>query len=91
MGTRVCGGPIQPDVIHSSRPVPNLVVRGMRQPMDCPGTGRSHVWLYTLIQGIKLLTVPFQATGFHSWLSIKVRSSHARVRWARLGTVQLSA
>ena len=37
---------IQPDVIHSSRPVPNLVVRGMRQPMDCPGTGRSHVWLY---------------------------------------------
>ena len=45
----------------------------------------------TLIQGIKLLTVPFQATGFHSWLSIKVRSSHARVRWARLGTVQSSA
>ena len=38
---------IQPDVIHPSRAVPNPVVRAMTQPMNCPGTVRSHVWLYT--------------------------------------------
>ena len=32
----------------SSRAFPNLVVRGITQSMDCRGTGRSRVWLYTL-------------------------------------------
>jgi hypothetical protein len=39
---------IQPDVIHSRHAVLTPVIRAMTQPMDCPGTGRSHVWLYTL-------------------------------------------
>jgi len=33
-------------VIHLSHAVPNPVVRAMTQPMDCPVTVRSHVWLY---------------------------------------------
>ena len=28
----------------------------MTQPMDCPGTVRSHVWLYTLIYPIETPT-----------------------------------
>ena len=40
-------GNIQPDVIHSSRAVPNLVFHCLKQPMYCCDTGQSHVWLYT--------------------------------------------
>ncbi|PSP60284.1 hypothetical protein BRC73_03030 [Halobacteriales archaeon QH_7_66_37] len=48
----------QPDVIQLRHAVPTPVVRAMTQPMDYPGTGRSHVWLSSRDWRVKELQPP---------------------------------